>query len=54
MMITRSSKCSLKFLTHKKSQELGSVLNEYGKVVNHFIGIFWGKPVNKASLLFET
>jgi putative transposase len=51
MKITRSSKCSLKFLTAKKRQELGSVLDEYGKVVNHFISLFWDKPVTKTELL---
>ena len=51
MKITRSSKCSLKFMTQKKRQELGSVLDEYGKVVNHFISLFWAKSVAKAELL---
>lgn len=51
MKITRSSKCSLKFLTHKKCQELDTVLGEYGKVVNHFINLFWEKPVAKTELL---
>ena len=51
MKIIRSSKCSLKFLTAKKRQELGSVLDEYGKVVNHFINLFWDAPISKANLL---
>jgi len=51
MKITRSSKCSLKFLTASKGRELDVVLNEYGRAVNHFIGLFWEKPVAKAELL---
>jgi transposase len=51
MKIIRSSKCSLKFLTHKKCQELDTVLGEYGKVANHFISLFWEKPVAKTELL---
>jgi len=51
MKITRSSKCSLKFLTASKIRELDVVLDEYGKTVNHFIGLFWEKPVAKAELL---
>jgi transposase len=51
MRITRSSKCSLKFITASKRHELGTVLDEYGRVVNHFIDIFWDKPVAKAELL---
>ena len=26
-------------------------MDEYGKVVNHFIGLFWSKPVDKSELL---
>ena len=51
MKITRSTKCSLKFMTQAKRLELDSVLVEYGKVVNHFIDLFWNKPVSKAELL---
>ena len=50
MKITRSTKCSLKFMTASKRQELNVVLAEYGKVVNHFIDLFWGKPIAKAEL----
>jgi transposase len=51
MKLTRSSKCSLKFLTEKKTQELNTVLAEYGKVTNHFINLFWDKPISKTGLL---
>ena len=51
MKITRSSKCSLKFLTQKKCRELNTVLAEYGKVTNHFINLFWDKPISKTGLL---
>jgi len=37
----RSSKCSLKFATAHKRQELQRVLSEYGKVCNVFIEHFW-------------
>ena len=50
MRITRSTKCSLKFMTQAKRLELNSVLSEYGVVVNHFINIFWDNPVSKAEL----
>ena len=50
--IKRSSKCSLKFTTHQKRQELNKVLVEYGRVVNLFIDYFWihGCPL-KSKLL---
>ena len=50
--ITRSSKCSLKFATDQKRQELNRVLAEYGCVVNIFIDHFWkvGCP-SKSKLL---
>jgi IS605 OrfB family transposase len=51
MKIIRSSKCSCKFLTESKRQELQTVLSEYGKVTNFFIDRFWTSPVNKAALL---
>ena len=51
MKITRSTKCSLKFMTDVKRHELDVVLVEYGKVVNHFVDLFWNKPVSKAELL---
>lgn len=51
MKIIRSSKCSTKFATIKKKQQLQTVLQEYGKVVNVFIDYFWDKKVNKTQLL---
>jgi hypothetical protein len=48
MKIIRSAKCSLKFSTQKKKNELQTVLNEYSKVVNVFIEYFWLNP-DKAS-----
>jgi hypothetical protein len=32
MKITRSTKCSLKFATNHKQEELNTVLSEYGRV----------------------
>jgi len=51
MKIIRSTKCSTKFATNKKKQELQNVLKEYGKVVNIFIDYFWDKEVKKTELL---
>ena len=39
--VTRATKCSLKFATRSKRDELARVLAEYGRVVNFFIGRFW-------------
>ena len=51
MKIKRSSKCSIKFATNKKKQELQTVLKEYGKVVNIFIDYLWDKQLYKKDLL---
>ena len=51
MKIIRSTKCSTKFATNKKKQELQTVLQEYGKVVNVFIDYFWDKKIKKTELL---
>ena len=51
MKTHRSTKCSLKFLTEAKRQELTTVLVEYGKVVNTFIDHFWTNPVERKELL---
>jgi putative transposase len=48
MKLIRSTKCSLKFSTQKKKDELQIILNEYSKVVNVFIEYFWLNP-DKAS-----
>ena len=41
MKIIRSTKCSLKFATDNKLNQLNEILLEYGKVVNIFIDYFW-------------
>ena len=41
MKITRSSKVSLKFMTAKKRKQLEVVMEEYSKLVNIFIDMFW-------------
>lgn len=46
MKIIRSTKCSLKFATENKLNQLEEILHEYGKVVNIFINYFWDSPVN--------
>ena len=51
MKVIRSTKCSLKFATDAKRQELERVLEEYGRVVNVFIDIFWEQPIDKSELL---
>jgi hypothetical protein len=52
MKLIRSSKCSLKFATKSKLNELKTVLAEYGKVCNIFIEYFWknGTPPKSALL----
>ena len=54
MKLIRSSKCSLKFATKHKIDELKTILAEYGKVCNVFIEHFWnnGTP-SKSELLKE-
>lgn len=52
MKIIRSTKCSLKFATDKKHEQLGLILEEYGNVCNFFISYFWhNKSIAKAELL---
>lgn len=52
MKFIRSSKCSLKFVTSHKRQELKKVLAEYGKICNIFIEHFWnGSIPSKSELL---
>ena len=51
MKIKRSSICTLKFANQVKLNQLNQVLQEYGKVVNFFIDLFWDKPTSKAELL---
>ena len=53
MKLIRSTKCSLKFATAKKQNELSIILSEYSKVVNIFIDYFWLNPdkTSKGELL---
>ena len=51
MKIIRSTKCSTKFATEKKKQELHTILQEYGKVVNCVVDYFWDKDFKKTQLL---
>jgi IS605 OrfB family transposase len=52
MKINRSVKCSLRFLTKQKSDQLSLILAEYGKVANFFIDYFWENPtLDKRDLL---
>ena len=44
MRLIRSTKCSLKFSTQKKKNDLSIILEEYSKVVNIFINYFWLNP----------
>ena len=44
MKLIRSTKCSLKFATAKKQNDLSIILSEYSKVVNIFIEYFWLNP----------
>ncbi len=50
MKVVRSTKCSLGFSTRAKRLELREVLSEYGRVVNVFIGRFWGRRWQKREL----
>jgi len=51
MKITRSTKLSLKPCTAEKHVELRRILDEYGRVVNGFISLFWDACPCKAKLL---
>lgn len=52
MKIVRAVKCSTKFTTAKKLNELSNLLQEYAKVVNVFIDYFWtAKELDKSKLL---
>jgi len=51
MKIRRSTKLSLKFATPAKHAELARVLEEYGRVVNGFIDLFWDDCPKKGALL---
>jgi putative transposase len=51
MKLYRSTKLTLKFANDGKKQQLLLILQEYSKVVNFFIGLFWDEPITKAQLL---
>ena len=51
MKIIRASKCTLKFSTQAKQEQLKLILAEYAKVVNFFIERFWDVAPTKAQLL---
>ena len=53
MKIIRSSKTSLKFITEKKRQVLYEVMDEYSRLVNLFIEMFWGNEFCKKDLTKE-
>ena len=53
MKILRSTKCSTKFSTKKKKDELQSVLQEYGRVVNTFVDHFWTNPLQSKTELLK-
>lgn len=53
MKIVRSTKCSVKFLTAKKREQLRCVLAEYGRVVNFFIDYFWDNQIPLAGTKTE-
>ncbi len=53
MEINRSVKCSLKFLTHSKNQELQTIKLEYTMVVNKYINLFWLCNIKKFQLKKE-
>ena len=55
MKFRRSVKCSTKFATKHKKQELTKILAEYGRVCNFFIQFFWKAEVpHKFQLLKNT
>jgi IS605 OrfB family transposase len=53
MKLIRSSKCSLKFATKHKLDELKIILAEYGKVCNVFIEYFWNNGTPPKSELLK-
>jgi transposase len=51
MKFKRSTKCSTKFATKHKKEELSNILAEYGRVCNFFIQKFWEEMPSKSELL---
>jgi hypothetical protein len=50
MKITRSSKTSLKFITEKKRGILNEIMDEYSRVANIFIEMFFGNNFERKDL----
>jgi len=50
MKITRSSKTSLKFITEKKRDILNEIIDEYSRVANIFIEMFFGNNFQRKDL----
>ena len=53
MKIKRSSKCTLKFATESKKQQLYEIMDEYSRVVNIFIAMFWDNDFTANQLTKE-
>jgi len=53
MKITRSSKTSLKFMTGKKREILDEIMDEYSRVANVFIEMFFGSNFQRKDLKKE-
>ncbi len=53
MKFKRSVKCSAKFATKHKKQQLKKILVEYGKVCNFFIEYFWNTEIPSKSKLLK-
>lgn len=53
MKIKRSSRTTLKFLTETKKETLYEVMDEYSRVVNSFIDLFWEESFERKDLTKE-
>lgn len=53
MRIKRSSKATLKFITETKKEKLYEVMDEYSKVTNIFIDLFWDNSFEQKDLTKE-
>ena len=51
MQVLRSTKCAFKFATKAKKDQLRLILDEYTRVVNLFINVFWVTCPSKGELL---
>lgn len=50
MKITRASKTTLKFMTAKKRDLLNEIMDEYSRVTNIFIDLFWQQSYERKDL----